>query len=318
MKALVRTVYGGPENLAFRETETPVPQAKEILVNVKARTISRTDCGVLWGEPKIIRLFTGLGKPKNTIPGTDFAGEVTKVGAAVDRFKVGDRVFGLNDVGLQSHAEYLVIKQNDAVEQIPDGVDYEEAAASLEGGHYAYNYIRKMGMQGNHQILVNGGTGAIGSTAIQMLKALGAYVVATAPTKHIDKVKALGADKIIDFEREDFTKTDEKFHFVFDSVGKSNFGKCKPIMLDGGIYVSSELGPGAENLYLPILTLFSKRKVKFPTPTKRRESVKYISELLSAGKFNPLIDKVVSPDDIVEAFHYVNAGKKIGNVILEF
>jgi NADPH:quinone reductase-like Zn-dependent oxidoreductase len=175
-----------------------------------------------------------------------------------------------------------------------------------------------MGMNGQHRIMVNGGTGAIGSAGIQMLKALGAYIVATAPTNHLEKVKGLGADRVMDFQTEDFTQIDEKFHFVFDSVGKSNFGKCKPIMLDGGIYVSSELGPGAENLYLPLLTLFSKNQVKFPTPTKRRESVKYIAELLSAGKFNPLIDKVVSPDDIVEAFHYVNAGKKVGNVILEF
>lgn len=318
MKAFTRNVYGGPETLRFEDVQTPKPKPNEILVKVKARAISRTDCGILWGEPRVIRLFTGLRKPKHLVPGADFAGEVAEVGSDVKRFKKGDRVFGLNDEGLQSYAGYLVIREDDAVEHIPEGIDFEKAAASLEGVHYAYNYIRKMGMSGQHRIMVNGGTGAIGSAGIQMLKALGAFVVATAPTDHIEKVKALGADEVIDFQKNDFTQTAEKFHFVFDSVGKSSFGKCKQILLDGGIYVSSELGPGAENLYLPIFTFFSKKKVKFPTPTKRSESVKYIAKLLAAGKFNPLIDKVVGPNQIVEAFHYVNDGKKIGNVILEF
>ncbi len=318
MKAITRTAYGGPENLKFKEIDTPKPNANEVLVKVEARTISRTDCGILWGQPPVIRLFTGLAKPKHLVPGTDFAGSIVEVGSNASRFKVGDRVFGLNDEGLQSHAEFTAIAENAAIEIVPDVIDYQQAAASLEGGHYAYNYIRKMGMAGNYRVVVNGGTGAIGSAGIQMLKASGAYVLATSPTAHVDQVKALGADEVVDYQKDDFTKTEQKFHFVFDSVGKSSFGRCKHLLLPGGIYISSELGPNAENLYLPLLTQFSKRKVKFPVPTNRKASVKEVARLLAEGKFKPLIDKTVGPDEIVEAYHYVNDGKKIGNVILQF
>jgi NADPH:quinone reductase-like Zn-dependent oxidoreductase len=151
-----------------------------------------------------------------------------------------------------------------------------------------------------------------------MLKDIGAYVVATSPTAHVEKVKALGADRVIDFEKEDFTQCEEQFDFVFDSVGKSEWKKCKPLLLPGGAYISSELGPGAENLYLPFLTAFSQKKMRFPLPTDCKRSVNYLTALLAKGSFRPLIDKTVKPEEFSEVYTFVSSGKKTGNVVLDF
>ena len=318
MKAITRTAYGGPEVLQFKDVPTPKPKSNELLVRVHASSVNRTDCGILWGKPYLIRAFVGLRKPSHLIPGTDFAGVVQGVGAEVSNFAIGDRVWGFYDQGLQSHAEYMVIASNGPVAKIPDGISYSDAAASGEGAHYALNYILSQKMQAHHRVLLNGGTGAIGSAAIQILKDLGAYVVATSPTAHVEKVKALGADKVIDFEKEDFTQCGEQFDFVFDSVGKSEWKKCKPLFLPGGAYISSELGPGAENLYLPFLTTFSQKKMRFPLPKDCKRSVNYLTNLLAKGAFKPLIDKTVKPEEFAEVYTYVSSGKKIGNVLLDF
>lgn len=318
MKALVRTTYGGPEVLQLTNVPAPTPGKQHILVRVCASTISRTDCGILWGAPFVLRFFTGLRRPKLSITGSDFAGVVEAVGADVKTFAVGDRVWGFNDEGLQSHAEYIVVDAAEAIEIIPDGISFTQAAASAEGAHYAVNYVLSQNIHAGQRVLVNGGTGAIGSAAIQILKAIGAHVVATAPSAHVATVKALGADAVIDFETEDFTKIGERFHVVFDAVGKSEWKKCKPLLLPGGCYLSSELGPGAQNLYLPLLTAFRSKKMKFPLPTNRKRSLAYMQTLLAKGAFNPLIDKVIKPEQALEAFSYVHSGKKIGNVILDF
>jgi NADPH:quinone reductase-like Zn-dependent oxidoreductase len=318
MKAITRTAYGGPEVLHLKEIAMPVPKANELLVRVHYTTVNRTDCGILWGKPALIRAFTGLRYPRDLVPGTDFAGVVEKVGAAVTTFSVGQRVWGVNTDGMQSQAEYVAVAQNKAIAQIPDGVTFAQAAASGEGAHYALNYVLSQNMQAGHRVLLNGGTGAIGSAAIQLLKYRGAYVVATAPNQHIAKVKALGADEVIDFENQDFTTLGEQFDFVFDSVGKSEWKKCQPLLKPGGRYISSELGPGAENLYLPFLTLFSARKMKFPIPVNHKRSVAYLTEMLKKGAFNPLIDRIFKPEEIAEAYTYVNSGRKVGNVLVDF
>lgn len=318
MKAIARTTYGGPEVLVIKDVSKPQPKPNEVLVRVHASTISRTDCGILWGAPFVFRFFIGLSKPKRSITGSDFAGVVEEVGAEVTRFKKGDRIWGFNDEGLESHAEYVVVKADEALEKIPEGISFTQAAASAEGAHYALNYILSQKMSAGQRILLNGGTGAIGSAAIQMLKDLGAFVVATAPTSHLQVVKDLGADEVLDFQKEDFTQCGQKFYCVFDSVGKSEWKKCKPLLMPGGRYISSELGPGAQNLYLPLLTAFSSRKMKFPLPANRKRSLAHVNGLLAKGAFKPLIDKVIKPEQALEAFNYVHSGKKIGNVVIDF
>ncbi|MDX2133932.1 MAG: NAD(P)-dependent alcohol dehydrogenase [Saprospiraceae bacterium] len=319
MKAAIRTQYGPPEVLDVREVPKPTPKDNELLIRVHATTVNRTDCGVLWGAPFVFRFFTGLTRPRHATTGTDFAGRVEAVGARVTAFKPGDRVFGFDDNGLPSHAEYMTLAEDRPVALIPAGRSYPEAAASIEGAHYAYNYARAIQKRGAKQVLVYGATGAIGSAAVQILKAAGLYVTAVCNTKNMETVRALGPDKVVDYEREDFTQDSERYDAVLDAVGKSEFGVCKKLLREsGGVYMSSELGPRAENVYLPLLSPFmGPKKVAFPIPVDIKGSLRHICSLIEAGKFRPLIDRTYPLEQIREAFAYVHSGQKTGNVILE-
>lgn len=319
MKAAIRSRYGPPDVLDVREVPTPTPKADELLIRVEATTVNRTDCGVLWGTPFVFRFFVGLTKPRHATTGTDFAGEVAAVGVNVTAFKPGDRVFGFDDNGLPSHAEYLTLAEDRAVALIPAGQTYAEAAASLEGAHYAYNYAKVMLRRGAQRVLVYGATGAIGSAAVQILKAEGLYVTAVCNTNNVERVRALGPDKVVDYQREDFTRDTDRYDAVLDAVGKSEFGVCKALLKDsGGVYMSSELGPRGENVYLPLLAPFmGPKKVVFPIPMDVKGSLRYISALLEAGTFKPLIDRRYPLAKIREAFEYVASGQKTGNVVLK-
>lgn len=317
MKAITRTTYGGPEVLQLKEIPKPIPKENELLIRVHATTINRTDCGILTGKPYIIRAFTGLTKPRDLIPGTDFAGQVESIGKNVKSFKLGDRVWGLHDEGLASQAEYMTIRADKAVTRIPEKVSYEEAVVCAEGAHYAYNFLNKFKIDNSSKVLVNGATGAIGSAAVQLLKYYGATVTAVGNTKNIELIKSLGADKVYDYQKEDFTQDTERYHFVLDAVGKSTFSKCKHLLLPKGIYVSSELGPNAQNLYLPLITkLKGGKRVVFPLPINCKRSIIFLTELLETGKFKGVVDKVYQPEQIMEAYNYVLSGQKTGNVIL--
>lgn len=313
MKAATRTVYGAPEVLRISDIAKPTPKDNELLIKVHATTVNRTDCGVLWGKPFIIRFFTGLTKPRLASTGTDFAGEVAAVGKDVTAYQVGDRIFGFLDDGIGSHAEYFTISADGPLTTIPDGISYEKAAASAEAAHYAYNFINKVNIKAGDNVMLNGGTGAIGSAALQMLKAMGVTVTATCRTQHLELVKNMGADKVLDYLQDDFTQDDELYDFVFDAVGKSTYGKCKRLLKPKGVYISSELGPGAQN---PFLALVSPH-VKFPVPTDIKRSLGIIKDLLVQGKFQPLIDRTYPLEAIRAAFTYVNSGEKVGNVVLK-
>lgn len=315
MKAITRSQYGGPEVLQIKEVADPSPKKDELMLRVHATTVNRTDCSALTGKPYLVRTFIGMFSP-TAIPGTDFAGEVVEVGADVKHFAIGDRVWGFDDQGLQSYANYLCIKETRGIAKIPDHYSYEKAAASAEGAHYAFNGLKNLKLEPGHKVLVNGGSGAIGSATIQLLKYLDVFVTAVANTKNLELMKNLGADKVYNYESEDFTQDKERYHYVLDTVGKSHFGACKPLLLPGGIYTSSELGPRAENLYLPFFTYFSSKKVKFPIPTNCRRSILYLSRLINEGRFEAVIDRSYAPTDIADAYTYVASGQKTGNVIL--
>lgn len=319
MKAITRAKYGSPEVLELKEIPKPISKGNELLIRVHATTVNRTDCGILTGKPYIIRAFVGLTKPRDLVPGTDFAGQVEAIGKNVVTFKIGDRVWGLHDEGLESQAEYMTIREDKAVVKIPEGYSYQEVVACAEGAHYANNFINKVKIDSTTKVLVNGATGAIGSAAIQLLKYHGATVTAVGNTKNIDLVKSLGPDKVIDYQKEDFKQDNEKYHFVFDAVGKSSFPECKHLLLPKGIYISSELGPNAQNLYLPLITkIRGGKRVIFPLPINCKKSILFLSKLLSEGKFKPVIDRIYQPEQIVEAYNYVASGQKTGNVIINF
>ncbi|MCE3296792.1 MAG: alcohol dehydrogenase zinc-binding protein [Crocinitomicaceae bacterium] len=317
MKAVTRNSYCTPEGLSICEIEIPVPKEHEILIRVHATTVNRTDCAILTGKPYIMRLFTGLFKPKSPVPGTDFAGVVDAVGKEVSVVKPGDQVWGFDDIGIGSQAHYFILPDKKPISIIPKGFSYEEAAASIEGTHYAYNFINKVKLKAGQRALVNGASGAIGSALVQFLKSRNVYVAATCNTKNLDLIRGLGADKVIDYTAEDFTRSGEKYDYVFDAVGKSTFSKCKALLSPKGIYISSELGPGGQNMFLPFLTPFlGGRKVIFPFPSNIPRSMEFIKKLVEEGKFKPLTDRTYPMEQAAEAYTFVQSGQKTGNVVL--
>lgn len=315
MKAIVCPTYGPPEVLQLTEVEKPTPKGDEVLIKIHATTVNRTDCGFLRAKPFITRFFSGFTKPKNPILGSEFAGEIKAVGRNVKSFEKGDRVFGFSDFG--AHAEYITRPEDGLLAKIPEGMSYKEAAPGAEGSHYALNNIKAADIQSEQRVLINGATGAIGSAALQIIKHIGAEVTAVCNTKNIELVKSLGADKIYDYQKEDFTKGDQKYDVVFDAVGKSSFSKCKPLLKTEGIFMSTELGPYWQNPFLAMWTSkFGDKKVLFPIPKNNKEDILYLKDLMEKGAFKPIIDRSYPLDQIVEAFNYVETGQKTGNVVI--
>lgn len=316
MKASIRRRYGSPNQIKNENIEEPFPKDNEVLIRVCASTVNRTDCANLTAKPFIMRFVLGLFKPIKIILGTDFAGEVMSIGKNVKSFRIGDKVFGFNDTGSESQAEYITTTAENLF-IIPEKIDYKEAAASLEGAHYAYTFIHKVNIQSGQKILINGATGGIGSALLQFVKQYDVTITATCNTNNIKLIESLGADKIYDYSKENFTEYKDKYDYIFDAVGKSTFGKCKPLLKEGGIYISSELGPYSQNLFYSITTLFLNKKVIFPVPYSTQKTIPYIIELLKQKKFKPIIDREYSLEDINLAHEYVLRGEKIGNVIVE-
>lgn len=317
MKAIVYTKYGSPEVVQLMEVNKPIPKGNEVLIKVCSSTVNRTDSGFRSAEYFISRFWTGLLKPKYHILGCEFAGIIEAAGKNVTAFKIGDKVFGFNDKTFGGHAEYLTINEAAAIAILPNNINFEKGAAITEGAHYALCDIRAAKVANGQNVLVNGATGAIGSAAVQLLKNIGTNVTAVCNTKNIELVKSLGADIVIDYQKEDFTKTEKKFDFIFDAVGKSSFGKCKPLLKKKGIYISTELGKNAQNILFALITpLFGGRKVLFPIPTINKEDVLFLKDLVDKGTFKPVIDRHYKLEQIIEAYKYVESGQKTGNVII--
>lgn len=318
MKAAIHTIYGPPEVVTIQEINKPVAKDNEVLIKVHATTVNRTDSGLRSAEYFISRFFTGLFKPKQQTLGSEFAGVIEAIGKDVTTFKIGDKVFGFNDRTFGGHAEYMTIAENAAITTMPANVSFEQAACITEGSHYALCDIRAVNVTSGQNIMVYGATGAIGSAAVQLLKHFGATVTAVCDTKHIELVKSLGADVVIDYTKQDISTIKQTFDFIFDAVGKSSYGKCKPLLNKNGIYISTELGKNAENVYLALLTpLYSSKKVKFPIPSISKADVNFLKELVERGEYMPVIDKnKYKLEQIVEAYKYVETGQKTGNVVI--
>lgn len=317
MKAIVYTQYGPPEVVRLAEVEKPVPKDNEVLIKIHATTVNRTDCGFRSAEYFIVRFFSGLLKPNNPILGCEFAGEIEAAGKDVSAFKTGDKVFGFNDTKFGGHAEYLTLPADSAIATIPEKISYTEAAPITEGAHYALCNLRAAKLERGQQVLINGATGAIGSAAVQLSKYFGAAVTAVCSTQHVELVRSLGADEVIDYTQQDFTKLKKQFDIVFDAVGKSSFGKCKPLLKNKGIYMSTELGYMSQNPFLAIITpLLGGKRVLFPLPAISRQDVVFLKELVETGKFKPVIDRTYQLEQVVEAYRYVETGMKTGNVVI--
>lgn len=317
MKAIVNTIYGPPEVLKLKEVEKPTPKDSEVLIKIYATTVNRTDCGFRKPEYLIVRLISGIFKPKKTILGSELAGEVEAIGANVRTFKPGDQVFGLSTYNFGTHAEYICIAETKSIALKPVNMSYEEAAAVCDGAFLALANIKKIDFTNAPEILINGASGSIGVASVQLARHYGAKITAVCNTGSLELIKSLGADFVIDYTKEDFTGNGKFYDVVLDVVGKSSFFRCRKILKPGGLYFSSELGYLSQNIYLALLTpLFPGRKVRFPIPKDRKEDIQFFKELIEAGNYKAVIDRTYSLEQIVEATKYVETGQKTGNVVI--
>ena len=318
MKASVNTIYGSPEVLQVIDVPKPIPKDNEVLIKIHATTVNRTDCGFRKPEYLIVKIFSGLFKPKNTILGTELAGVIEGTGKNVTSFKIGDHVFGLNTFKFGTHAEYVCVAEKKAIAPKPINMSFDEAAAVCDGLFLAYANIKKIDFSKSPKILVNGASGSIGSASLQLAKYYGAEVTAVCNTKNIELIKSLGADYVIDYTKEDFTENGKLYDIILDVVGKSSFFKCKKIMKSRGLYFSSELGYLSQNIFLALFTpLFFGKKVLFPIPVDKKEDILFFKKLIEEGKYKAIIDRTYSLNQIVEATKYVETGEKTGNVVIQ-
>jgi NADPH:quinone reductase-like Zn-dependent oxidoreductase len=321
MRAVVHDSYGPPEVQRLEEIAPPAPNDDEILVAIHATTVTRTDTHSRAGEPFISRSFTGLIRPKRKIGGIEFAGEVAAIGSAVTQFQVGDHVFGFSGMfgrnagRFGAHAEFICMRESGPVAQKPAAMSFEEAAAVSDGGVLALVFLRHAALQEGDEILVYGASGSIGTATVQVAKALGADVTGVCNTKNIGVVKNLGADPVIDYTQDDFTKNRETYDVIFDAVGKQAFNRCKNSLKPGGRYVASD---GLRNIVLaPWTSRFADKKVVFPIPPRyTKQDLLFLKELIEAGQYRPVIDRIYPMDEVIEASKYVETRQKTGNVVL--
>ena len=317
MRAVVFDRYGPPEVLRLEDLERPVPKEDEVLIKVHASTVNRTDTGLRSAEYFISRFFTGLLRPRRKIPGTELAGTVEAVGPAVIEFEAGDQVFGVSATTAGAYAEFVCMKESAPLAHKPTGMTFEEAAAVPDGAILALSYLRRVELQQRRKVLVYGASGSIGTAGVQLARYFDADVTAVCDTKNLELVKSLGADRVIDYTREDFTKNGEAYDLIFDAVGKLSLKGCRGSLKPGGIYASTDLGPYWQNPFLALWTSrIGDRKVLFPIPRYTKKDVLFVKELVEAGEYRAVIDRRYALEDVVEAHRYVETGQKTGNVVL--
>ncbi len=315
MRAVVYDRYGPPEVQRLEDVARPVPKEDEVLVRIHATTVNRTDCGWRSAKPFFVRYFIGLRGPKQKILGMELAGEVEAVGKAVTDFEVGDQVFGVKSFG--AHAEFVCIREGGPLAHKPAGMTFEEAAAVCDGASIALSCLRGANLREGQKILIYGASGSIGTAAVQLAKHFGADVTAVCNTKNVELVRSLGADKVVDYLQEDFTKNGETYDVIFDSVGKHSFRRCRRSLKPGGIYLETDLG---FMWHVPILALLTRwignKKVTLGIAKYRKQDVLLVKELIEGGKYRAVIDRRYPLEDVVEATRYVETQQKTGNVVL--
>ena len=315
MRAVVHDSYGPPEVLRLEEVERPVPKDDEVRIRIRAATVSRTDTGLRSADMFISRFVTGVRRPKQRILGSDLAGEVEAVGAAVTEFKVGDEVFGINPWKFGTHAEFVCMRASGALAPKPASMTFEEAAVVCDGAILALNALRPARLRKGQRILVYGASGSIGTAGVQLAKYFGADVTAVCNTTHFDIVRSLGADEVIDYTQEDFTKNGQMYDVIFDSVGKQSFGRCRDSLKQGGFFVATD---HLQNLVLALWTArIGDKRVVFPIPPRfTKQDVMFLKELVDTGRYRAVIDRTYPLEQVVEATRYVETKQKTGNVVL--
>jgi len=322
MKAVVYDRYGPPEVLRIADVDRPVPKEDEVLIKVHATTVNRLDVHTREANRSsgvavsvLSRMVSGLRGPRQRILGSEFAGEVEAAGAAVKEFAVGDRVFGNSGLRFGAHAEFMCMRESARIAHMPAGVSFGEAAPITDGALNALTCLTAADLRKGRRILIYGASGAIGTAGVQLARHFDADVTAVCNTKNLELVKSLGADRVIDYTQEDFTKNGQTYHVIFDAVGKHSFKRSQGSLEPGGVYLPTD---GFENLVLALWTpRFGDKKVVFQIPPRQtKQDVLFLKQLVEAGKFRPVIDRTYALEDVVEATRYVETEQKTGNVVL--
>lgn len=322
MKAMVCTKFGPPEVLKLKEIDKPIPKDNEVLIKIDATTVTKYDCWVRSFKlsSRIIALLFGMNfgfrKPKNPILGTEFAGKVEAVGEDVKNFKIGDVVFGYPGMSIGSCAEYRCMDENGVLALKPSNMTVEEAASVQQGALTALYYLRQVNVQKNQKVLVFGASGGVGIYAVQLAKYFGSEVTGICSTSKIELVKSIGADTVIDYTKEDFTKNGETYNIIFDTIGKSPFSASVRSLRNSGFYLIT-----THKLlrFFRILwqNLTSSKKVISPLLKETKKDLIFLRELIEAGKLYSVIDKTYPLEQTIEAHKYVESGEKKGHVVIK-
>lgn len=322
MKAILHTKYGSPNELQLKEVVKPVPKDNEVLIKIHATTVTTTDCNVrnftfVSKSFKLIaRLMFGFNKPKINILGIDLAGEIEAVGQDVKLFNVGDLVFGTPGISFGAHAEYTCMPEKGVLVKKPTHMTYEEAAAIPLAGNTALFFIRDLGgIMAGQKILIHGASGAIGTYAVQLARYYGAQVTGVCSGTNAEMVKSLGADKVIDYTKENFTESDERYDFIFDVVGKTTFSACKDLLKPKGIYLENVMEL-KDMLTMMWTSIIGGKKMKGGVSKESVENLNFLVELIASRQLKPVIDRSYPLEQTAEAFKYVELSHKKGNVVI--
>lgn len=323
LKAVVYTKYGPPEVLQLKEVAKPIPKENEVLIQIKVTDLTPADCAMRRADPFITRFFAGLFKPKNKILGVELSGEIEAVGQSVTRFKTGDRVFGAACMNLGAFAEYICLPETATLCLKPDKITYAEAVTICDGALTALPFLRDKGkVQGGQSVLINGASGSVGIAAVQLAKYYGAEVTGVCSTAKLEFVRSFGADHVIDYTREDFTKRGQTYDIIFDAIGKSSYSHCKGVLKKNGIYLTTV--PTLAILFQMMWTsMGSGKKAVFGamglrSSAEQNKDLVILRELMETGKIKPVIDRSYPLEQMIEAHKYVESERKNGTVVIAF
>ena len=320
MKAIVCTKYGPPEVLQLKEVEKAIPKDNEVLIRVHAATVTKGDCELrslklptLW--KLFIRIGFGFRTPRRKILGQELSGEIESVGSAVTRFKKGDQVFANTGLHLGAYAEYDCLPEKGLIATKPANMSYEEAATVPVGGLHSLHFLRKANIQSGQQVLIVGAAGTIGTIAVQLAKSCGAEVTGVDSTEKLGVLRYLDADQVIDYTKEDYTRSGEKYDVIFDTVGKSPYSGSLRSLKEGGFYLLGNPGL-SQQIRAPWTSRTSNKKVIGGTLSYKPEDLVFLKELIEAGKIRSVIDRRYPLEQTAEAHRYVDTGQKTGNVVI--